>query len=213
MYWADKSAADRYQAKDLSVEDARRAPGGGSRQARRDDWQVSRALLHDVRRSMASGAVLSLSHSGGHAICAQAPAGWRLGADLERMQPRDVPRLADWVCSPAEAAALAVLDGAAQRQRFYLLWTLKEAFIKAAGLDFPADMASVGLMPDAHGGWRLRAPSGAWRACSWRLGDEWAASAVWSGPNDDAMSPQWRAAPACLLPPVTFIGRWSSAAA
>ncbi|WP_220805496.1 4'-phosphopantetheinyl transferase superfamily protein [Achromobacter sp. UMC46] len=213
MYWADQSAAVLYQEKDLSAEDVHRAPGSGSRQARRDDWQVSRALLHEARRSMAPGAVLSLSHSGGHAVCAQAPAGWRLGADLERMRARDVPRLAAWICSPAEAAALAALEGAAQLARFYLLWTLKEAFIKAAGLDFPADMASVGLMPDARGGWRLNAPAGAWRACSWRVGDAWMASMVWLAPSDNAMSPQWRTVAACPLPPVTLIGHWQSAGA
>ncbi|WP_211187824.1 4'-phosphopantetheinyl transferase superfamily protein [Achromobacter sp. Bel] len=211
MYWADQRAAALYREKDLSAEDARRAPGSGSRQARKDDWQVSRALLREARHAMAPGAALSLSHSDGHAVCAQAPAGWRLGADLERMRARDVLRLADWICSPDEAAALAALDGDAQRERFYLFWTLKEAFIKAAGLDFPADMASVGLAPDARGGWRLNAPPGEWRACSWRVGDAWMASMVWLAPSDNAMSPQWRAATACLLPPVTLIGHWTSA--
>ncbi|MFY0479115.1 4'-phosphopantetheinyl transferase family protein [Achromobacter marplatensis] len=211
MYWADKSAAVLYKQENLSDEDARRAPGNGSRQARRDDWQVSRALLHDVRSAMPPGAVLSLSHSGGHAICGQAPAGWKLGADLEPMRARDIPRLAEWVCSPAEAAGLAALDGEAQQERFYLLWTLKEAFIKAAGLDFPADMASVGLAPDVAGGWRLNAPTGAWRACSWRVGRAWVASMVWLAPSDNAMSPQWRATTGCPLPPVTLMGHWTSA--
>lgn len=183
-------------------------PGPGSRQARKDDWQVSRALLHDVRQSPGSGCVTSLSHSGGHAICAQAPAGWAVGADLERMRARDEPRLAEWICSPAEQEALLALEDTMRREYFYLLWTLKEAFIKAAGLDFPADMASVGLMPDACGGWRLRAPSGEWRARSWRLGTEWTASVVWSAPNDELGEPQWRAAAGCALPRLAVSGAW-----
>lgn len=212
MYWADQRAAVLYQDENLSADDARRVPASDSRQARKDDWQVSRVLLHEARSAMTPDAVLSLSHSGGHAICAQAPAGWKLGADLEHMRPRDVPRLADWVCSPAEAAALAALDGDAQREHFYLLWTLKEAFIKAANLDFPADMASVGLAPGAGGEWRLNAPAGAWRACSWRVGGAWMASMVWLAFSDNAMSPQWRAPTVCPLPPVTLIGHWASAA-
>ncbi|CAB3686382.1 4'-phosphopantetheinyl transferase family protein [Achromobacter pestifer] len=217
MYWADKSAADHYQEKDLSAEDARRVPGPGSRQARKDDWQVSRALLHHVRQSPGAEGVTSLSHSGGHAICARAPAGWAVGADLERMRARDEARLAEWICSQAEQEALLALEDTARRQHFYLLWTLKEAFIKAAGLAFPADMASVGLMPDACGGWRLRAPPGKWHARSWRLGKEWMASVVWSAPDAEVEGPpvgepQWRAAADCALPRLAVAGDWPHSA-
>lgn len=91
-----------------------------------------------------------------------------------------------------------------------MLWTLKEAFIKAAGLDFPADMAGVGLAP-AHGGLMLRAPAGTWGACSYRVGDEWMASVVWQQPvaaSAGPVRPDWRAATICQLPQFVVLGQW-----
>ncbi len=208
IWWADPGAAAGYRSGELSAEDALRAPALRSPKAQAD-WRVSRALLQDVRQTV-PGSVVSLSHSGGHALCATAPQGWTLGADLERIRPREVASLAQWVCTPAERDALAGLDGAAQLQRFYLLWTLKEAFIKAAGLDFPADMASVGLAPDGDAHWRLRAPPGEWRACSYRLGVDWVASVAWRAQADGAMRPQWRAGAACVLPALALLGEWAS---
>ncbi|MGB3435886.1 4'-phosphopantetheinyl transferase family protein [Achromobacter sp.] len=208
IWWADQGAAVCYRSQDLSAEDAARAPALRSSKAQ-GDWRVSRALLQSVRQA-AAGAATSLSHSGGHAVCAAAPQGWALGADLERIRPREVLRLAEWVCAPAEREALAGLQGAAQLELFYLLWTLKEAFIKAVGLDFPADMASVGLAPDGKAGWRLRAPPGPWRACSYRLGDDWIASVAWRAQADDAARPQWRAGAACVLPPLAILGEWAA---
>ncbi|MGS1006004.1 4'-phosphopantetheinyl transferase family protein [Achromobacter anxifer] len=192
----------------MSAEDALRAPTLRSSKAQ-VDWWVSRALLHDVRQSVPRAA-MSLSHSGGHAVCVSAPQGWGVGADLERIRPRDVLRLAEWVCTPAEQEALAGLEGAAQLERFYLLWTLKEAFIKAAGLDFPADMASVGLAFDGQAQWRLRAPPGQWRACSWRLGEDWIASVAWRAPPGGVVRPQWRGGAASVLPTLAILGDWAT---
>jgi len=208
IWWADEGAAARYRNQELSAEDAARASALRSPKAQLD-WRVSRALLQDVRRAMPL-ATLSLSHSGGHAVCASAPQGGKLGVDLERVRPREVLRLAEWVCAPAEQEALTGLEGAAQLERFYLLWTLKEAFIKAAGLDFPADMASVGLAFDGKAGWRLRAPPGQWRACSWRLGEDWIASVAWRGQAGGAVCPQWHAGTDCVLPPLAILGAWTS---
>lgn len=207
MYWADQSAAAHYHVKDLTPEDAQRAPGR-TRGKAKEDWQVSRALLHAVRQAPPVPGVMSLSHSHGHALCAKAPLGWSLGVDLERMRPRDFSSLGGWICSAQEASALSALTGQEQAEWFYLLWTLKEAFIKAAGLNFPADMASVGLTRDAQGRWRLRAPSGEWRASSWRVGSEWMASAVWSQAGGDATCPQWRTPTACALPVLTQLDIW-----
>ena len=147
LWWACTAATEEYRPQALSPEDARRAPAIRSAKALLD-WRVSRALLQSVRTAGATPQALSLSHSGGHALCAQAPADRAVGADLERIRPRDIHALAAWVCSAAEQAWLRDAASLPLRQtRFYLLWTLKEAFIKAAGLDFPADMASVGLAP------------------------------------------------------------------
>ncbi|SSW69231.1 4'-phosphopantetheinyl transferase family protein [Achromobacter agilis] len=208
MWWADRRAAEQYRIHDLSEDDLRRARAIRSSKAL-DDWQVSRALLRDIRMELAPGGVTSLSHSGGHAVCASGPAASALGADLERIRLRDVLRLAEWVCSPAEQEVLARLEGPGRLEHFYLLWTLKEAFIKAAALDFPADMAAVGLA-GPEGKWRLRAPPGQWQACSYRLGAEWVASVVWHAAADRAIRPAWRTATGCVLPAVTVLGEWAS---
>ncbi|MFY3058916.1 4'-phosphopantetheinyl transferase family protein, partial [Achromobacter xylosoxidans] len=151
MWWADQRAAGDYRPDLLSAAERRRAVALRSARAR-DDWQVSRALLQQVRAEAPAAHTLSLSHSGGHALCAQAPADWAVGVDLERVRPRDTAALAAWVCSEPERDWLLRAAGAAARlERFYMLWTLKEAFVKAAGLDFPADMASIGMAPDASG--------------------------------------------------------------
>lgn len=174
------------------------------------DWKASRALLQEVRTVVPAPRAASLSHSHGHAICVTAPGGWRVGADLERIKPREVERLAEWVCSPAERNALAGLAGGARLDHFYMLWTLKEAFIKAAALDFPADMAAVGLAPSDEG-LKLCAPAGTWGACSYRLGDDWMASVVWQQPAGgapDPARPDWRAAMACQLPRLAVLGQW-----
>ncbi|MFD4840997.1 4'-phosphopantetheinyl transferase family protein [Achromobacter sp. NPDC058515] len=195
----------------MSPDDARRASAIRSPKAA-DDWRVSRALLHAMRTAVPPPGATSLSHSGGHAVGAAAPAGWKVGVDLERIRPRDVERLAQWVCAASEREALAKLEGAARLDHFYMLWTLKEAFIKAAGLDFPADMASVGL-ESAPGGQQLRAPPGAWRACSYRLGADWMASVAWlepaAGPAGP-IRPQWRGAAACPLPTLAVLGQWQA---
>lgn len=209
MWWADIGTAHRYDPSQLSAEDARREHAARSAKAGAE-WRVSRALLQDVRAELAPGGVTSLSHSGGHAVCAAASVARPLGVDLERIRPRDVARLAQWVCSPAEREVLAGLDSAAQLQHFYLLWTLKEAFIKAMKLDFPADMSSIGLDagPDAH--WRLRVPEGQWRACAYTLGEEWISSVVWRAGVGAPVRPLWRTATACVLPPVAILGEWMS---
>ncbi len=207
MWWACQSAADRYQPQALSPEDARRAPALRSAKAQRD-WRVSRALLQDVRAARADPHALSLSHSGGHALCAQAPAGWAVGADLERMRPRDTQALAAWVCSEAEQAWLSQADASLRHTRFYLLWTLKEAFIKAAGLDFPADMASVGLAPQSAGTLELRPPPGPWQAACWQSVDGWAAAAAWRAPAEVPVRIRWRAAAGCEVPAWRMLGQW-----
>ncbi|KGD92206.1 4-diphosphocytidyl-2C-methyl-D-erythritol kinase [Achromobacter sp. RTa] len=209
VWWADARAARRYRIENLSADDLRRAQAVRSAKAQ-GDWRVSRALLHEVRAELPPGGATSLSHSGGSAVCAATSAARPLGADLERIRPREVLRLADWVCTPEERGVLAGLDGARQLQHFYLMWTLKEAFIKAAALDFPADMASAGLAAGPDGAWRLRAPPGRWKACSWRLGDEWISSVVWDVGTGESIRPLWRTVTGCELPAVTVLGEWES---
>ncbi|OWT77713.1 4-diphosphocytidyl-2C-methyl-D-erythritol kinase [Achromobacter sp. HZ34] len=165
---------------------------------------------------LATAPAWSLSHSDGHALVAHGPAGWRMGVDLERKRVRDLEALAPWCCDDAEQAHLQALAEADRLTFFYQLWTLKESFIKAAGLDFPADMRTVGLRAQADG-WALRAPAGTWDARCWTIGEDWVASVVWSMPDGGqatlagpAEALHWRAARNCVLPPVRTVYAASS---
>lgn len=193
LWWGDPNLASQYCADLLQSADKARAAKARSPRAEQD-WRVSRALLQQVRSDASAGAapVLSLSHARGHALVGAAPAGWRIGVDLEAIRPRDVARLAEWCCNDDERGALARYGDEPRRLRaFYLLWTLKESFIKAANLQFPADMRSVGVRPGPASaqdgppwaGWRLRAPQPGWRAWSASIDDAWIASLVWLDPG------------------------------
>jgi 4'-phosphopantetheinyl transferase len=74
----------------------------------------------------------NLSHCRGLVGCAVAR-DREIGVDVEAVaeMPHD---LIDRISSPAEAAALRALPAAAQPERFFTLWTLKEAYVKARGL-------------------------------------------------------------------------------
>jgi 4'-phosphopantetheinyl transferase len=80
----------------------------------------------------------NLSHTAGLVACAVAR-GRDVGVDVEHLFP---PRWSDETCleiaaaefAPAEAAALAAAPPAERRARFFELWTLKEAYVKARGL-------------------------------------------------------------------------------
>ena len=65
---------------------------------------------------------------------------------------RDVSGLAEWVCDAAEGSLLASEAGQARLRAFHLLWTLKEAMLKALDLPFPAGMRRVGLAVNGDGG-------------------------------------------------------------
>jgi 4'-phosphopantetheinyl transferase len=156
----------------LSAAEQQRYRGAHS-PARRRDFAVSRALLQamdlDGETIPASAGRISLSHSGGYAALAQAPTGHAVGVDLERLRPRPVLELARHVCTSREIAALDALDADARLHHFYLLWTVKEAALKALGLDFPAGLRAVELLRDpAAGSWRLQWPTrAAWCLRVW----------------------------------------------
>ena len=87
----------------------------------------------------------NLSHCKGLVACAVAE-GRDVGVDVEALGelPRD---LIDRICAPAEAAALRALPPEAQPERFFTLWTLKEAYVKARGqgLALPVEEACFEL--------------------------------------------------------------------
>ncbi|MFO1394628.1 MAG: 4'-phosphopantetheinyl transferase superfamily protein [Steroidobacteraceae bacterium] len=129
------------------------AAGESVPRTRRDRRTLERdrcnELLADARPRV--GEPVSCTHSHGCAGIAVGPPGTRVGIDLERETDRDYVRLAELAYSPAESAWLRGLDATKRRQCFYRLWTLKEAFAKALGLDLATALAQVRLEPVANG--------------------------------------------------------------
>ena len=94
----------------------------------------------------APGVFFSLSHSGGCALLAMSDGD--VGADLERLRPAPM-RTAGRVFAPEELDWLAAgEDGDA---RFFTLWTLKEALLKAAGRGLTQPLQEVNVLPLLRG--------------------------------------------------------------
>jgi 4'-phosphopantetheinyl transferase len=71
--------------------------------------------------------------------------------------------------APAEAAHLERLDGEARRSRFFDLWTLKEALVKALGTGLATSLPSLAFTVDADGRISFDAPSEV-AAHAWQFG-------------------------------------------
>ncbi len=77
----------------------------------------------------------NLSHTQGLVVLAVAPAGYRLGVDVESLtRPVDVEKLSARYFSPQEVRELQDVKVSELHERFFDLWTLKEAYIKACGM-------------------------------------------------------------------------------
>jgi 4'-phosphopantetheinyl transferase len=127
----------------------------------------------------------NLSHSGDLALYAVA---WdrRVGIDVEdARRERAFRDIAKSVFSARERAELAALPDERRRERFYTIWTRKEAFIKALGegMSYPLDRFSVvGRVGEPA----LELPDGADAAGRWALfdlspGDDYAAALAVDG--------------------------------
>jgi 4'-phosphopantetheinyl transferase len=92
----------------------------------------------DGKPSLAAGRgtpplTFNLSHTHGLVACAIAP-GVDVGIDVERVdRPVDGEEIAARFFSPGERADLARCPPEGRARRFFELWTLKEAYIKAIG--------------------------------------------------------------------------------
>jgi 4'-phosphopantetheinyl transferase len=85
----------------------------------------------------------------------------RIGIDVENV--RDLPQAMDIAlryCTPTESSALAALQGSAQRDAFFALWTHKEAMVKGLGVSLGANLGRVEFALDPAGGLRLVAWEG-----------------------------------------------------
>ena len=124
----------------------------------------------------------SVSHSGIHGLIAVAMAG-RLGVDVEeRAARKDLDALMAAVLMPGERAEIEAASAGERIRRFYSLWTIKEALVKALGTGLQLDMAGFEVPATMRRG----ATIGEFRfphlpAVSWRvenLGNEHFAAAV-----------------------------------
>jgi 4'-phosphopantetheinyl transferase len=106
-------------------------------------------LLRPVTRRTLS---FNLSHTRRLVACAVT---WdrEIGLDIEEVReaPLDV---AERYFAPPEIAALGALDRPSQQRAFFMLWTLKESFLKAMGVGLTVPLSSFavrlsppGLMP------------------------------------------------------------------
>jgi 4'-phosphopantetheinyl transferase len=116
-------------------------------------WRVRRdSMGRPLVEGPRDGMHVSITHTPGLVACLVTQA--RVcGVDAEQVSPR-VPymRIAEQVFSPAELQQLRELDDAARIDRFFLLWSVKEAFAKARGdgLAAPLDKVDVALGDDGR---------------------------------------------------------------
>jgi 4'-phosphopantetheinyl transferase len=104
------------------------------------------------RPELADGATLrfSLSHTSGLVACAVS-AGYEVGVDVEDCRRRlDTLGIAARLFSTGEAGPLRGLSGRERDERFFTLWTLKEAYLKARGLGLsvPPEWARFAVAAD-----------------------------------------------------------------
>jgi 4'-phosphopantetheinyl transferase len=74
-----------------------------------------------------------------------------VGVDVELVAPRDVVPMAERFFSPQELAELLRLGEAARLVRFYELWTLREAYLKARGIGLDLPLHQLVFRPTPSG--------------------------------------------------------------
>ena len=89
------------------------------------------------------GPEFSVAHSRGKVVCALAPAG-RIGIDVECLVPgRGIEAIAEQHFSADERRWVG-----ARAERFYMLWVLKEAYLKALGVGLAGGLDSLRCLVD-----------------------------------------------------------------
>jgi 4'-phosphopantetheinyl transferase len=89
----------------------------------------------------------NLSHTHGLVACAVTRVA-DIGVDVEYVERKvEILSVGNHVFSAIEVEGLAALSGDAQRERFFDLWTLKEAYIKAIGKGLSAPLRAITFDP------------------------------------------------------------------
>ena len=149
LFYADAGSFDESAHADLIAAEDRAALSASTLPRRRAEHLAGRALLrfalerktgrpgvtHQLRDGpngkpeCVDGPPFSVSHSGGLVVCALAPHG-QIGVDVELpKRPRDVGSIAARYFSDEEARWVGT-----EPRRFFMLWVLKEAYLKALGV-------------------------------------------------------------------------------
>ena len=93
-----------------------------------------------------SGTCLSISHSDAFAFCALAPArGLRVGADLEKIEARTETFVLDYF-TPGERRMVQTHPPGSRAELVTLVWSIKEAMLKALGVGLRQDTRSVAVI-------------------------------------------------------------------
>ncbi|HLI82894.1 MAG TPA: 4'-phosphopantetheinyl transferase superfamily protein [Bryobacteraceae bacterium] len=96
------------------------------------------------------GLLFNLSHKPGALTCL-AGRGRDLGVDIEHCAQRPyLLEIASRFFSPSETAALFALPEQDRIPRFYQLWTLKEAYIKARGIGLSLGLSNFSFSPSGN---------------------------------------------------------------
>ncbi len=182
VYWLEQTESDVPPANDWLGPAERERCSAFRVAKRRTDWRLGRwtakcalAAYLDYPRELAdieiqaapSGApeafllgqpapaTISLSHRGGSAICAVAPAGVALGCDLESVEPHSDSFLADYFTEREQMLAASV-SGEDRDWLVALLWSAKESALKALGTGLRLDPRATAVTPELGfepGGW------------------------------------------------------------
>jgi 4'-phosphopantetheinyl transferase len=85
----------------------------------------------------------NISHSGGLAVFAIVN-GYEVGVDIEEIRPvSDIEASASIFLAPDELAEFAALPEGGKLERFFTLWTCKEAILKASGCGFSSPVKDI----------------------------------------------------------------------
>ncbi len=136
-------------------------------------WQFDRTATGkpSLAGADAPHASFSLTHARGMVACALATRA-DVGVDIERVDREvDPSAISARFFAPAEVAALDRVDERARRDRFFYLWTLKEALGKAVGLGLAISLNRFAFDVDALTAGREIAFSGPpdVAACEWQF--------------------------------------------
>lgn len=182
LWLATPDAAQHFDPAELTDEERDRM-AHLQRQARREEFAVSRALRAHARQAAPSPVSESMSHSGGYAALALARVHpvLRVGVDLELHRGRRSLAAASTVFTRSEMRALEAAPGPEREPLFYAIWTVKEALAKVLQLPLMEALRSCEVLVDGPQ-WEVRAPmSGAGGVVLYQPRAELTLAVAWIG--------------------------------